>query len=498
MKKLILSFIFLSIALSTLAQSTGIGVGGGGAKGGIRTTATDPTVLKAGDFWFNSTVPAFKFYTTGGFKFDILGVNPSNHITSRIPIFGASTGNEIVSISNLFVTNTTLIAQGTSGYPGFGLGTVAGDPTTTANGDMWYNSITGKFRVRQGGANTDMVGGGSSAVVTTQSGTTYTLVAGDANSYIEFTNASPITVTLPNGLASNFFATLVKKGAGNITITATTTLESDGVTIEVQHAGAVVYHKGSNVWTALGSLGAPLTLANITGTLAATSVTGGNVDVNFYEQADFTSNVNGSEMGLFGVSVGAGAVYTVSTYGVNTTENAFGVNDLTTGTTATGETHIYKGGGGGTNSLFFGGHALILKFRIAPQVLSDGTDTYSCTWGFGEQLGIKDQTNGAYFTYTHGTNAGKWQAVTASAATRTTTDTGVAAVTTFSIFEIRVNQAGTSVTFYIDGTLVATNTTNIPTATTGVLGQIVKSLGTTSRKLSIDWASLNVTRTTAR
>lgn len=91
--------------------------------------------------------------------------------------------------------------------------------------------------------------------IKTESGTTYTLVAGDENYTIEFTNASPITITLPNGLSQYFSCSIIKAGTGNITISATGTLESTATTIETQYSGAWVQHKGSNVWVAYGALG---------------------------------------------------------------------------------------------------------------------------------------------------------------------------------------------------------------------------------------------------
>lgn len=88
-----------------------------------------------------------------------------------------------------------------------------------------------------------------------ESGTTYTLVAADQNKIIEFTNSGTVTVTLPNGLANDFSASLMKKGTGNVVIVASGTLESSGNTIEIQHTGAVVYHRSGNIWTATGSFG---------------------------------------------------------------------------------------------------------------------------------------------------------------------------------------------------------------------------------------------------
>ena len=64
--------------------------------------------------------------------------------------------------------------------------------------------------------------------------------------------------------------------------------------------------------------------------------------------------------------------------------------------------------------------------------------------------------------YFQATDTGNWQAVT-NDGTATTSDTGVAQATTFKRFEYLINAAGTSVAFYIDGVLVATHTTNIPT-----------------------------------
>lgn len=47
--------------------------------------------------------------------------------------------------------------------PGLNVGAQAGDPSTPSNGDIWYNSTTGKFRKRENGSTTDMdtVGAGS-------------------------------------------------------------------------------------------------------------------------------------------------------------------------------------------------------------------------------------------------------------------------------------------------------------------------------------------------
>lgn len=58
------------------------------------------------------------------------------------------------------------------------------------------------------------------ANINAQTGTTYTLVAGDSGKIIECSNASAITVTLPNSLAQGFYCTIAQTGAGQITLTA--------------------------------------------------------------------------------------------------------------------------------------------------------------------------------------------------------------------------------------------------------------------------------------
>lgn len=224
-----------------------------------------------------------------------------------------------------------------------------------------------------------------------------------------------------------------------------------------------------------------------------------DIDLYYAEQTDFIAVILGAD-GFSYSSSGAGATSSSSEYGVNTTENAIGVLGLETGTTTTGYTIAYKGGGGGTNMIRFGTAAFVMKWRLAVSALSDGTDTYHISFGFSEAATTsKDMTDGAYFTYTHSVNSGNWQAVTASASTRTTTNLATAPSTSYQTFEIRVNEAATEVTFYLNGSLVATHTTNIPTSdTVGVNINIVKSAGTTERILYADYYYYKSTRSTAR
>lgn len=114
--------------------------------------------------------------------------------------------------------------------------------------------------------------------------------------------------------------------------------------------------------------------------------------------------------------------------------------------------------------------------------LSDATNTWTFRAGFSDNL-LGEATDGAFFRYTDSVNGGRFQAVTRNNNVETAADTGVAvaANTTYRLL-VDVNAAGTSVDFYIDGVLVATITTNIPTASgreTGFVIQCLRSAGTT-------------------
>lgn len=58
------------------------------------------------------------------------------------------------------------------------------------------------------------------ATINAQSGTTYTLAASDTGKIVEVSNASAITVTLPNNLSVGFYTTVSQTGAGQITFSA--------------------------------------------------------------------------------------------------------------------------------------------------------------------------------------------------------------------------------------------------------------------------------------
>ena len=95
-----------------------------------------------------------------------------------------------------------------------------------------------------------------------QTGTTYTLVSGDANKLVTLSNASAITVTVPNGVfTTGQQINLQQIGAGQVTIQGdgTTTLTSTGATstapkLRAQYSACTIICTSSNNFTVIGDL----------------------------------------------------------------------------------------------------------------------------------------------------------------------------------------------------------------------------------------------------
>jgi hypothetical protein len=211
----------------------------------------------------------------------------------------------------------------------------------------------------------------------------------------------------------------------------------------------------------------------------------------------YTDCITNVAENAFSYSVsGTGAAFSTLATGA---DNAVGIMRAALGTTATGRAAI--------NSVNFG----VLRFSLGQAYfegdvrivsLSDATNTYTFRAGFIDSI-TGESTDGAFFRYTHGTNSGRFQAVTRSNGVETATDTGITvAANTWYDFEITVNAAGTSVEFKINGSVVATNTTNIPTASgreTGYGVMALRSVGTAAFNCyDCDFIEVTYDFTTAR
>jgi trimeric autotransporter adhesin len=96
-----------------------------------------------------------------------------------------------------------------------------------------------------------------------QTGTTYTLVAGDLNKLITLSNASAITLTVPNGIFTTGQQINIQQlGAGQVTVASdgTSVLTSTGATstapkLRAQYSAATIVCTSSNNFTVIGDLG---------------------------------------------------------------------------------------------------------------------------------------------------------------------------------------------------------------------------------------------------
>ena len=80
----------------------------------------------------------------------------------------------------------------------------------------------------------------NSSGINTQTGTTYTLVAGDNGKIVTLNNAAAITLTVPASLAVGFSCMLIQLGAGQVTVAASgTTLNSNGALVRLNGQFAV-------------------------------------------------------------------------------------------------------------------------------------------------------------------------------------------------------------------------------------------------------------------
>ena len=160
------------------------------------------------------------------------------------------------------------------------------------------------------------------------------------------------------------------------------------------------------------------------------------------------------------------------------------------GTTTTGNARLHVSASFATiaSQLPTSGELVLFYDNVYTNALSDGTNTYIIRVG----RGATGDDSGIFFKYTDGVNSGQWQCITHDGTTATTTNTSVALVAnTDQDFLIVYDFDGTDeVRFYIDGTLVATHTTNLPTTFESSaypfgIG-IEKTAGTTNRMFSID------------
>jgi len=90
-----------------------------------------------------------------------------------------------------------------------------------------------------------------------QTGTTYTLVAGDANKLVTLSNAAAITLTIPSATFTTGQSINIQQlGAGQVTVAGdgTSTFTGTGTKLRVQYSAATIVCTGTNTFTLIGDL----------------------------------------------------------------------------------------------------------------------------------------------------------------------------------------------------------------------------------------------------
>jgi hypothetical protein len=187
--------------------------------------------------------------------------------------------------------------------------------------------------------------------------------------------------------------------------------------------------------------------------------------------------------------------------------NQQGVAFFQTNTVATN--YINYCSSSGAAQLWFGGGAWNYEALININTLSTALERYRMIFGFGSVISNSSEADGVFITYDEGgtangtTASANWQCVTVANSVRTlTTSTTAVTASAWNKLRIEINAAGTSVTFYVNGTAIATHTTNIPLASNSryVLMKtgLAKTIGITTRGFYCDYIGYENILTTAR
>lgn len=200
---------------------------------------------------------------------------------------------------------------------------------------------------------------------------------------------------------------------------------------------------------------------------------------------------------------------TLSQLGGSNIPNRTNQQGVITFSTTTANSNFAFIGSNSVIQLWFGSGVWNFETSIYINNLSTVTERYRWISGFGSNITTGTETDGVFFTYDEGGTlngtaaSANWQCVTVANSVRTLTTTSTAVTASaWNKLRIEVNAAGTSVAFYVNGTLVATHTTNIPLASNSryvtVKQGIAKTIGTTARLVYCDYIGYENILTTPR
>lgn len=149
-----------------------------------------------------------------------------------------------LSLSGGTLSNTGITGSGTSGnYPIFNGSTTVTNGAITQSGNV---ISFGNYQIN-----------GFASSYENQTGTTFTLTNAETGKIVTLNNSSPITLTIPTSLVAGFNCTIVQKGTGQITVSAsgTTINNSQGFTkSNGQYSAFTIIQYDTNTFLTQGNM----------------------------------------------------------------------------------------------------------------------------------------------------------------------------------------------------------------------------------------------------
>lgn len=176
----------------------------------------------------------------------------------------------------------------------------------------------------------------------------------------------------------------------------------------------------------------------------------------------------------------------------NTPNKVVGVLQMQTGGSSSGQASLIRGPNG-DNAHWIGNQTRRrIEWRVQIPALSDGTERFEIQIGAGNVVGGSQHNHGLYFRYNDSIST-EFQTITRQNDSQTPgPGTGVT-VTAGQWYTLMIEDVPGTVMFYIDGVLVGTHTTNLPNSSStrwAPGAKIVKSIGTTTRMLYVDYFAM--------
>lgn len=205
----------------------------------------------------NLGIPANTTHRTGD------GSDHADVATNTVHSTGDGSDHSAVAANTLKVTNATH----TGDVTGATALTIADEAVTLAKmAHIATDSFLGRDTAGTGDVEVlsaataktvlDIAQGDLTQEINAQTGTSYTLVDSDHGKLVTMSNASAITLNINTGLRSDFACSILQKGAGQITVAGTATINNIDTAnkSEGQWALFSVSHLGSDVYFTQGRL----------------------------------------------------------------------------------------------------------------------------------------------------------------------------------------------------------------------------------------------------